>query len=202
MTGNGCRIRLAFTAEETELHLHFNPEATLFHGTTNIYGKVLYEHGIRIITRKNGRVDFGPGFYLSVGNFRQAIDWARKSATFPTYIKEALDLIGLSYEDYKKIADDLKPLVVCYRIKDIDKWQQLNKREFLVDNIQWKSYVWNWRNANPLPKQDYDWVFGPLADNKLNGHSSEIAAIPSANQLSIHTAKAIELLELVDCVER
>ena len=183
------------------MYLQFNPREYLYHGTIDIYSKVFLDHGIRIITRQNGRVDFGAGFYLSVGNFKQAAVWARQKAEFPVYIEEVLDLNGVTRRDFYAMSEDFKPKVLVYKIKDIVTWQQLNKKEFTIDNAEWKNYVWNWRNANPIPNQEFDWVFGPLADNKLDGRPNEIFGKSSCNQLSVHTSRAIDLLEIVECRE-
>lgn len=183
------------------MYLQFNPREYLYHGTIDIYSEVLVEHGIRIITRPNGRVDFGPGFYLSVGKLDQVKVWASQKVDTPRYIEEVLDLIGVTRRDFYAMVENLKPVVLVYKIKDIARWQQLNKKEFTTGSPEWKEYVWNWRNLNPPPVQDYDWIFGPLADKNLYGPPCQIMAKPDCNQLSIHTSRAIELLELVDRIE-
>lgn len=116
----------------------------------------------------------------------------------PFYIQEVLDLHGVTRRDFYAMTENCRPAVLVYKIKDIETWQQLKKKEFSVDNAEWKDYVWNWRNSNPPPSQEFDWVFGPLADNKLDGHPNEIMAKHYCNQLSIHTSRAIDLLEFVD----
>lgn len=67
----------------------FNPDQLLYHGTTNLNAKIITRYGgIRIIKREKGGVDFGPGFYVTVGKERQALEWAKFKAKYPTYIGE------------------------------------------------------------------------------------------------------------------
>lgn len=181
------------------MQVGFNPQDYLYHGTSDLYCDIIQNHGIRIIKRPKGDVDFGPGFYVSVGLQQQAAKWALDKATFPTYNKEALEIIEMTYRDFMSVKDNFKPMVLKYRIKDPLGWKELKSKVFLEDNDAWKNWIFHWRKEQSTP--EYDWIFGPVADGGLRQDSyREIRSQRGCNQLSIHSQKAIEMLELVEVI--
>lgn len=182
------------------MRITFAPDQTLYHGTINIYAQVIQECGIDIIKRKNDGVDFGPGFYLSVGDLEQAKQWARDRARYPVYHGEALDKIGITRAQFKAIKAEVVSVVLAFKIKDPDKWLELRHKVFKFDGISWKQFVWEGRQLTE-PPSEYDWAFGPLADGGISGTTPiEVRSRPGGNQLSIHNKSTAEMLELVEVI--
>jgi hypothetical protein len=183
------------------LRYTFNPADDLYHGTLDIYADLIIKHGIKIITRSKGGVDFGPGFYLTFGNEEQARNWADKKAELPAIPnRQVLDLLQMTVRDFLGIRDSIKPSIVKFRIKDPDAWMSLRRKIFTRDDIEWKRYVWTWRQATEPPEQ-YDWIFGPVADGGINQASfQKILAYNDHNQLSVHNEKAAQLLEVREVI--
>jgi hypothetical protein len=184
------------------LKIAFDPHQILYHGTTDLYGFLLEQHGIKIIKRVKDGVDFGPGFYVTAGIKEQAIEYARRRAQKPVPpnpdILELFEKSGLSKADFFERAGKLTPVLVSYRIKDVEAWVELSNEVFLKDSLRWREHVWTWRQATNPPEQ-YDWVFGPVADGGLYQTSpNTIKAFQNMNQLSIHNIKTTELLELLE----
>ena len=184
------------------MHITFQPEQILYHGTIDIYAQVIEKFGIDIIRRKNGGVDFGPGFYVTVGKKEQAIGWAKNKALNPTYSKDALEKIGMTFADFSSIKDKVFPVIISYKIKEPEAWLELRHKVFISNDANWKRFVWLGRQLTD-PLEEYDWIFGPVADGGVYGRTSNgIIALDGYNQLAVHNkeiASMLELLEVKSC---
>lgn len=181
------------------MRVGYNPRDYLYHGTNDLYYDIIRNHGIRIIKRPKGDVDFGPGFYVSVGLQQQAAKWALDKATNPTYNKEAFEIIGMTFRDFMSVKYNLKPVVLKYRINDPSRWKELKHKIFLEDNDGWRNWIFHWRKQQCTP--EHDWVFGPVADGGLRQDAPhEIRSLRGFNQMSVHSQKAIEMLELLEVI--
>lgn len=183
-----------------ELLIRFHSDQTLYHGTIDIYAQIIQEFGIDIIRRKDSGVDFGPGFYVTVGKKQQSKEWAMHKALHPSY-SNALEKIGITPAKFITIAEKVKPVIIAFKIKDPQAWLKLRYKEFNLDDLDWKNFVWSGRKLTDPP--EYDWIFGPVADGGIYEPSPDgIRTIKNCNQLSIHnkeTANMLELLEVIPC---
>ena len=90
--------------------------------------------------------------------------------------------------------------MIKLKIKDIKTWESLNYRMFFSDDNQWKKFVFQNRNA-PFFQHNWDWIFGPVADGGLSKPSYlSIKAYPDMNQLSVHSKKAVDCLEILEVI--
>jgi hypothetical protein len=152
--------------------------------------------GIKIITRKNIGVDFGPGFYVTVGDEQQAWDLAHRRAKRPIIPSgQVLEMLEMTIRDFLAIKQTLKPAIIKYKINDVDNWLKLKHKVYLEDSREWQKHVWVWRQ-NTSPPGTFSWVFGPVADGGLGSSFFEnIRAYPNMNQLAIHNEEAIRMLD-------
>ena len=160
---------------------------TLYHGTNVKIDAIDLNMG-------RARTDFGKGFYLA-GRLNTAYRWAANK----------VDLSGgtatvLRYE----ISNDL--FGICgKRFSDIP---DLDWLEFICQNRHRKV-----KNAEKIePRHDYNWVSGPIADDKvydvvkeyMTGEiTAEVAiqkarALPQTFQLSLHTTLALSFVDDVE----
>ena len=163
----------------------------LYHGTNQLIGKINLSKG-------RARTDFGLGFYLS-----DKIGTAQSWATSKTML-----LGGI-------------PTIIQYELDDNYK-ELYGYRFFEIPSVEWLDFVVSNRKANEKgslikePRHDFNWVSGPIADDKMNdvvkiyiaGSISKEEAIrracilPRTFQVSIHTAKAIEFINEDDVLYR
>lgn len=183
------------------MRFHFDFTEYLYHGTIDLFGELIRQHGIKIIKRSKNGVDFGPGFYLTVGNEEQARVWAERKAENPAIPNaEILELLQMTVRDFLGIRTSIKPCILKYRITDTTAWMSLRKIIFTKDDHLWKRHVWIWRQAQSPPEQ-YDWIFGPVADGGINKETFQgIDAYPIHNQLSLHNEDVTRFLELVEVI--
>ena len=155
----------------------------LYHGTNDVIGHINLE-------KCKLRTDFGKGFYLSdkIGTAQQwAIDkTANRGKGFPTIIQYSIDRDALN---------------------------QLNGLRFKSEpTIGWLNFIGSNRVIRKVsleniePRHKFDWVSGPIADDKMNevveeyleGYINIDDAIRRAKvlektfQLSLHTENAIK----------
>ena len=182
------------------MNVVFDPSQLVFHGTIDLYANIIEKRGMKLINRKKRGVDFGPGFYLSVGIEQQALEMALQRKEVPRYYSEALEPEGITYNDFRGLRDSVRPAIMMYRIRDIGTWQQLRHKVFLEDDLDWKRYVWKCRHDGNIPIESYDWVFGPVADGGYDSVAPELIkdAKDGYNQISIHNQETYELLELLE----
>lgn len=187
------------------MHLTYDPNLPLYHGTISLYSDSIIKHGVKILPRKKGGVDFGPGFYLT-NSFDQAKEWAERRADKPIPIKQVLEISGITIRDFLGIKKDFKPVVLKFRIKDIIGWEQLNYKVFEFDNDDWKHLVWNMRKGNQYlhqPEINFDWIYRPVADGALvSVNYKDIKAYNNKNQLAVLTngaAESLKILEVIVC---
>jgi len=187
--------------EDRFLRIRFDSGEYLYHGTIDLFGELIRRHGIKIIKRSKNGVDFGPGFYLTVGNELQAKEWAERKATNPAIPNtEILNMLQMTVRDFLGSRHTIKPCIVKFRISDPIAWMSLRKIIFTKDDSSWKRHVWMWRQAR-VPPEQYDWIFGPVADGGINKEAFQgIEAYPSHNQLSVHNEDVTQYLELVEVI--
>lgn len=189
----------SYRSEEISLKVSFDSHQFLYHGTIDLYGRIISEHGIHLIKRPRGDVDFGPGFYVTVGLKSQAVKWAKDKANNPNYSKDALDIIGMTIREFFDIKDSVKPVVLKFRITNPEMWTNLEHILFQEDNVEWKKFVFQHRKEHKPPNKH--WIFGPVADGGLSGNSSRsIIALPGYNQMSLHSSEALNMLELIEVI--
>lgn len=191
--------------ESLLLHINYDPNLPLYHGTISLYSDSIVKHGVKILPRKKGGVDFGPGFYLT-NSFIQAKEWAERRTDRPIPNKQILELSGVTIQDFLGMKQDFKPVVLKFGVKDLIKWEQLTYKIFEVDNHDWKHLVWNMRQdtQNILQTEfNFDWIYGPVADGGLvSMNYKDIKAYNNKNQLAVLTneaAKYLKTLEVIQC---
>jgi len=144
------------------------------------------------LSKSRNRVDFGKGFYMT-DKIGTAYDWAIRKA---------------------ELEGEGTPTVLCYDIStDI---YSLNGLRF-PDNpaIEWLDFICFNRRVNPLsnsadePRHEYNWLSGPIADDKVvdvvaeymrNEITSKTAVqrlrvLPKTYQFSLHTPAAINYVD-------
>ena len=159
----------------------------LYHGTNAKINTIDLNKG-------RARTDFGKGFYLT-GKPETAYRWAANKA----------DL------------SDGTATVLRYEINN-DLFSTYGKRWGDMPDLDWLEFICRNRhrkakNAESIePRHDYNWVSGPIADDKVYDvvkeyMSAEITAkvaiqrareLPQTFQLSIHTALALSFVNDVD----
>ncbi|WP_088052554.1 DUF3990 domain-containing protein [Virgibacillus dakarensis] len=185
------------------MHIHYESNLPLYHGTINLYSDSIAKHGIEIFPRKKGGVDFGPGFYLT-NSFDQAKEWAERRTDRPVLPnKRILEISGVTIGDFLGMKKDFKPVVLKFGIKDLIKWAQLNYKIYELNDNDWKHFVWNMRQDNLQTKINLDWIYGPVADGGLvSVNYKDIKAYNNKNQLAVLTneaARYLEILEVIQC---
>jgi hypothetical protein len=156
----------------------------LYHGTNAVIGTISLD-------KCRNRTDFGKGFYLTE-KIETSQVWAIRKAELsggiPTIIQyeideNVFDLYG------RKFPDTPEPEWLTF-ICD-------NRRTNAIDTIKHE------------PRHDYNWVFGPIADDKavdavdeyLNAETSDTEAIlrlrafPATFQFSLHTQTAVTYID-------
>ena len=171
-----------------------------YHGTVKRDGKYIEENGVNL---EEGRfnTDFGKGFYVT-NNLKQAESWAK--------VRHKQFLKRLS-------TTDNRPVVVCFLL-DIKKLLKLSGKQFEEVNLEWSDFIIECRYAGEKNylAHEFDYVVGALADGKvialLNRYIDGIVSnkeffkgiYPYTNQstqLSLHTIKAIECLNILEVKE-
>ena len=181
------------------MHLDFDVSATFYHGTIDIYGKLIEEKGIIIFNDTLVGLDFGAGFYLTQGNEQQAKEFAEqraRKAKMPR--KEVLEMLDLDESGFLKLRKKIKPALISFRIKDHQKWESLKHKTFSSENLNWKEYICKWRNIYNVT-DEFDSTFGPVADGGYgSGYAYKIKAYKDYNQLAVHTQEAADLFEIIN----
>lgn len=189
--------------------VEFNSDNFFFHGTNNLYEKLISKE-IIITTRKRGGVDFGPGFYLTQ-NENQAREFTsartnEKKWAIPQ--REVLDKLGMSVTDFLRMKDSLEPVIMVYKLKNSAYWEQLYKeKQFILynnGNMNWKKHIWTWRQSESPPDK---WLatYGPVADGGgiYSPTFKDIKAIEDMDQLAIHDKTLakdyLDLVEVIPC---
>ena len=155
-----------------------------YHGTNVLFDKI-------DLSKSRNRVDFGKGFYLT-DKLGTAYNWAiRKveleSEGFPIVVKyninpDIFSLFGIRYPN--------KP--------------ELTWLEFICSNRQFISPD----GLKNEPRHNYNWVTGPIADDKVVDVVAEymrdelsadeaitkLRALPQTYQLSLHTPDAVDFI--------
>ena len=166
----------------------------LYHGTNDIIG-------IIDLSKCKLRTDFGKGFYFS-DKIGTAQNWAKDRTTARG----------------KGI-----PTILQYEI-DMKLLNQLNGLRFSLEpTVEWLDFVGLNRKFNKgineyekEPRHDYDWVSGPIADDKMNIVVDEYFAdeisideaikrakvLPKTYQFSLHTEKAVKCLNEINVFYR
>ena len=158
----------------------------LYHGTNAAISQIS-------LSRCKLRTDFGKGFYFS-----DKIGTAQKWAKDRTDVRRT----GL-------------PTLLRY-IVDFERLKSLRGKRFPNEaTVEWLDFIglnraFNKRNAvNKEPRHDYDWVSGPIADDKMNDVVEEYLAgdinaseaicraktLEHTFQLSIHTPLAVACVD-------
>ncbi|WP_179952015.1 DUF3990 domain-containing protein [Bacillus sp. FDAARGOS_235] len=171
--------------------LTFDANRSLYHGTIDLFGELIIQHGIKIVTRSGNGVDFGAGFYLT-NNLQQAIDCAKDRTEFPSVPNaHILNLLGMSTRDFLGLKHTFKPVVLEYKINNPEHWMSLDHKQFTKESINWKQHVWQMRQSQIIP--DYNWTFGPVADGGIfSDHYPSIKAHPHMDQLAVHAQSAAD----------
>ena len=157
---------------------------TFYHGTNMLIGKI-------DISKSRNRVDFGKGFYLT-DKLGTAYDWASR--------KVDIEGFGIS-------------TVIRYEINS-ELFNIFGLKHSVIPDISWLDFICSNRELNPNgisfkePRHDYNWISGPIADDKVvdvvaeymrNEISADEAiknlqALPQTYQLSLHTFEAVEFV--------
>jgi hypothetical protein len=159
-----------------------NPDILLHHGTSLAYAQNIKLHGIQPGKFKS-RTDFGPGFYTT-SNLTQATQMALRHIKLAAVKKQTIQGAILSYRIKR---DDLARLDTLSFVRPEDSHTDL-----------W-NFIGHCRSgaaqhraaANGLPAY-YDIVIGPVAQNWL---LHPYFCIPSFDQVSFHTPRALALLQ-------
>ena len=161
---------------------------TFYHGTNMLIGKI-------DLNRSRNRVDFGKGFYLT-DKFGTARDWAIRKAE--------LEGGGL-------------PTVLCYEL-GFGIFELFGLRFANAPGLEWLEFICSNRRTGPSgngqkePRHDFNWVTGPIADDKvvdvvaeymrkdINAEAAirRLRALPLTYQLSLHTPEAVSFVDDVD----
>jgi len=187
----------------------FDPNSFFFHGTNNLYAKLI-EQEIIITKRKGAGVDFGPGFYLT-----QDIDQAKEFTKVRTETnnwaipqKNILDKLNMTISDFLGMKNQLEPVIMVYRLKNPAYWAQLIKsKDFVLFSnagMKWKRHIWTWRQSEE-PPVNWQATFGPVADGGgiYSSSFTNIKAFDGMDQLAIHNKTLandyLDLVEVIPC---
>ena len=159
---------------------------------------MLYYHGSNLaidkinLEKSRNRVDFGKGFYLT-DKYGTAKDWAIRKA--------ALEGEGI-------------PTVLCYEINP--NVFELPGLRFPNDpGLEWLEFICSNRRTSPSypekkePRHGYDWLSGPIADDKVVDVVAEymrdevtaeaaierLCVLPRTYQFSLHTSEALTFVD-------
>jgi len=155
---------------------------TMYHGTTLVIGKVDLE-------KSRLRLDFGKGFYL-----------ADKQETAHIWAKNKTIQMGSGI-----------PTILAYTV-DSNIYEIHGKRFNPIPEEEWLEFIcFNRRRENKgnEPRHDYNWVSGPIANDKvynvvddyLDGVIDASEAItraqtlPQTYQLSLHSPLALSFID-------
>lgn len=178
---------------------------TLYHGTGFDSIKSL-EKGI-LLNKGNKKTDFGQGFYLT-SNLKQAKGWALSR------MRAVIENTG---------DNSNRAVIISYEI-DFDLIKKLNYLFFTDAEVEWAEFVYANRvldyNLHHNLHQDYDFVYGPLADGNpitllvsklrrkeinLNQFNEKIVGnkfpFPRDHQMSVHSEEAISALTFKEIME-
>lgn len=171
-----------------------------YHGTIKRDGEYIEENGIQL---KEGRfnTDFGKGFYVT-NNLKQAESWAK-----------------VRHKQFQKRLTDKesKPVVICFLL-DVKKLSKLEGKQFEKASLAWSDFIIECRHAGEQNQlaHPFDYVVGALADGKIiallrrftdgmiNNKEFLEGISPytsQSSQLSMHTEKAIECLNILEVKE-
>jgi len=159
--------------------------ATLFHGTNTIIDAISLAKG-------RARTDFGKGFYLT-DKLETAHRWAA--------VKTELAGTGI-------------PTVIRYEVNN-DIFKLHGKRFSHVPELDWLDFICSNRRAKSKtepkrePRHDFNWVSGPIADDKVFDVVKDYMAddinadeairrarvLEQTFQLSLHTDNAISFVD-------
>ena len=165
---------------------------TFYHGSNMLIGEI-------DLKRSRNRVDFGKGFYLT-DKFGTASDWAIR--------KVELESEGI-------------PTVIAYEINSAI-YSLSGLRFPSVPELEWLEFICTNRRINPSdlamiePRHYFDWVTGPIADDKVvdvvaeymrqdidaDAAISRLRALPHTFQLSLHTRAALAYVDDVNVLYR
>ena len=154
---------------------------TLYHGTNMMIGKI-------DLTKSRNRVDFGKGFYMT-DKLKTAYDWAIR--------KVELEGEGVATVFRHEIDPELCKL---YGLR-FPNTPEIEWLEFICSNRRTDAPC---NNANE-PRHDFNWLSGPIADDKVVDVVAEymrkeitaesaimrLRALPHTYQVSLHTMEAI-----------
>jgi len=165
---------------------------TLYHGTNLLIGKI-------DLLRSRNRVDFGKGFYLT-DKFGTARDWAIRKA---------------------ELEGEGMPTVLAYDIGS-DVFTLHGLRFPNTPEVEWLEFICSNRrishpnHASIEPRHDYNWLAGPIADDKVVDVVAEymrkeltaqaaidrLRALPQTYQFSLHTPAALNFVDDADVLYR
>ena len=165
---------------------------TYYHGTNLLIGKI-------DLNRSRNRVDFGKGFYLA-DKFGTARNWAIR--------KVELEGEGM-------------PIVIAFEISP-DIFSMHGLRFPSQPGLEWLEFICLNRRVTPMasaltePRHDFNWIAGPIADDKVvdvvadymrGDINADLAidrlrALPLTHQLSIHTQAALNYVDEVNVLYR
>jgi len=154
---------------------------TMYHGTTLVISKVDFD-------KSRLRLDFGKGFYL-----------ADKQGTAHIWAKNKAIQLGRGI-----------PTIIAYSV-DNGIYETYGKRFDPIPEKEWLEFIcYNRRRGNKgdEPRHDYNWVSGPIANDKVYnvvdnymdgvidiGEAIKRAkALPQTYQLSLHSSLALSFL--------
>ena len=158
---------------------------TLYHGSNMLIGKI-------DLNRSRNRVDFGKGFYLT-DKIGTANNWAIRKV---------------------ELEGDGTPTIMRYEVNsDLNTLQGLRFPN--IPDIEWLEFICSNRRQNPPdhincePRHDFNWVAGPIADDKVvdvvaeymrkeisdNEAIQRLRVLPQTYQLSLHTQAAISFVD-------
>ena len=151
----------------------FDQDIVLYHATLNIaVDSVLHQVDLRKCGDFN---DFGRGFYTTT-NRQQALSWATEKAVRSTRVKPAL----IRYTVERRSLADLYSLFFVRGDKNAyDYWSFVQHCRTTIGNH--KGIYSDW----------YDIVAGPVT-----GSWKKQTVIPHSDQISFHTHRAIEILNI------
>ena len=158
---------------------------TFYHGSNMLISKI-------DLGRSRNRVDFGKGFYLT-DKFGTARDWAVR--------KTELESDGI-------------PTVIAFEISP-DIFSLSGSRFPNIPGLEWLEFICANRRINPPgltksePRHDFNWVAGPIANDKVVDAIAEymrneiaageaierLRALPQTYQISLHTSATIEYID-------
>jgi len=161
---------------------------TFYHGTNMLIGKIDF-------VKSRNRVDFGKGFYL-VDKLGTARNWAIR--------KVELENEGI-------------PTVIAYEISP-DLFSLSGAKYSNTPELKWLEFICTNRRmllpgqAKKEPRHNFNWVSGPIADDKVVDVVAEymrneinageaikrLRALPQTYQVSLHTTVALDYVDEIN----